>query len=138
MARELTRPARITVEEFDRLFESVRNWGRWGPDDQLGTLNYVTPAKIRETASLVRSGRAVSMAIPINKEAGPDNPNPAAHFISMGHDIPVGGGESFGMCFLGMASHGDCHTHVDALNHVAYKGRLYNGKDAVATLTPGL
>jgi kynurenine formamidase len=34
------------------------------------------------------------------------------------------------MCFLGMASHGDCHTHVDALNHVAYKGKLYNGKPA--------
>jgi kynurenine formamidase len=34
------------------------------------------------------------------------------------------------MCYLGMASHGDCHTHVDALNHVAYKGKLYNGKPA--------
>jgi kynurenine formamidase len=135
MAEELTRPARLSAEEFDRVFEAVRNWGRWGPDDELGTLNYVTPEKIREAAALVRSGRSVSLAIPINKEAGPDNPNPAYHFISMGHDIPVGGGETFGMCFLGMASHGDCHTHVDALNHVAYKGRLYNGRDAIATLT---
>jgi len=135
MTRELTRPARVTVDEFDRLFESVKNWGKWGADDELGTLNYATAQRRREAASLVRSGRTVSMAIPINKVAGPDNPNPAAHFIAMGHDIPVGGGESFGMCFLGMMSHGDCHTHVDALNHVAYKGQLYNGKDAVATLT---
>ena len=135
MARELTKPGQVSVEEFDRLFESVKNWGRWGSDDQFGTLNYVTPEKIREAASLVRSGRSVSLAIPINKEAGPDNPNPASHFISMGHDIPVGGGETFGMCFLGMSSHGDCHTHVDALNHVAYKGQLYNGKNAIATLT---
>ncbi len=75
------------------------------------------------------------MAIPINKVAGPDNPMPAYHFINLGHDIPIGGGESFGLCFLAMASHGDAHTHVDALNHVAYNGQLYNGKDATATLT---
>ena len=135
MARELTRPAQVSAEEFDRLFEAVTNWGRWGLDDELGTLNYVTADKVRAAAALVRSGRSVSMAIPINKEAGPDNPNPAVHFIAMGHDVQVGGGESFGMCFLGMMSHGDCHTHVDALNHVAYRGKLYNGKDALATLT---
>ena len=62
------------------------------------------------------------MAIPINKVAGPDNPNPAVHLMSLMHDIPISeSGLSFGMCFLGMASHGDCHTHVDALNHVAYR-----------------
>ena len=62
------------------------------------------------------------MAIPINKVAGPDNPNPAVHLMSLMHDLPVSeSGLSFGMCFLGMASHGDCHTHVDALNHVAYQ-----------------
>ena len=51
--------------------------------------------------------------------------------MSLMHDIPISeSGLSFGMCFLGMASHGDCHTHVDALNHVGYKGQLYNGKPA--------
>ncbi len=71
------------------------------------------------------------MAIPINKVAGPDNPNPAVHLMSLLHDLPVSAsGLSFGMCYLAMASHGDCHTHVDALNHVGYKGKLYNGKPA--------
>ena len=75
------------------------------------------------------------MAIPINKVAGPDNPNPAYHFISLNHDIPISAsGLTFGMCFLGMVSHGDCHTHIDALNHVGYRGELYNGKPT-ATLT---
>ena len=113
------------------MFEAVKNWGRWGPDDELGTLNYLTPDKVAAAAALVKSGRTVSMAIPINKVAGPDNPNPAVHFMSLMHDLPVSpSGLSFGMCFLGMASHGDCHTHVDALNHVAYRGQLYNGKPA--------
>jgi kynurenine formamidase len=129
MTRTLTTAAPVSLAAFDAMFESVKNWGRWGPDDELGTLNYITPEKIAAASKLVRSGRTVSMAIPINKAAGPDNPNPAVHFMSMTHDLPIGpAGVTFGMCFLGMASHGDCHTHVDALNHVAYKGKLYNDK----------
>lgn len=135
MAQAPTPPAPLTLAEFDAIYESVKNWGRWGPDDERGTMNYVTPAKIAAAAALVRSGRTVSMAIPINKTAGPDNPNPAVHMISLMHDLPVSeSGLSFGMCYLAMASHGDCHTHVDALNHVGYRGQLYNGKPA-ATLT---
>ena len=131
MTRTLTPPAPVSLAEFDAMFEAVKNWGRWGPDDELGTLNYLTPDKVAAAAALVKSGRTVSMAIPINKVAGPDNPNPAVHLMSLMHDLPVSAsGLSFGMCFLGMASHGDCHTHVDALNHVAYRGQLYNGKPA--------
>jgi kynurenine formamidase len=135
MARARTLPKAVSLEEFDRIFESVKNWGRWGPDDELGTLNYLTPDRVAAAASLVQSGRTVSMAIPINKVAGPDNPSPAYHFMTLMHDLPVSpSGLSFGMCFLGMASHGDCHTHIDALNHVGYRGQLYNGKP-VSTLT---
>jgi kynurenine formamidase len=124
-------PATVSLAEFDRIFESVKNWGRWGPDDQLGTLNYITPAKVREAAGLVRSGRRVSMEIPINTVAGPDNPNAAIHFISQAHDFDIGSsGLRFALDFLGMACHGDCHSHVDALCHISYKGLVYNGKAA--------
>lgn len=124
-----TPPAPVSLAEFEALFEQVKNWGRWGPDDERGTMNYLTPDKIAAAARLVKSGRTVSMAIPINKAAGPDNPSPAVHMMSLMHDIPISEtGLSFGMCYLAMASHGDCHTHVDALNHVGWKGMLYNGK----------
>ena len=129
-------PSKVSMAEFDEIFESVKNWGRWGPDDQLGTLNYITPEKVREAAGLVRSGRRVSMEIPLNKVAGPDNPNPAIHFVSQAHDIDIGSsGLRFGLDFLGMACHGDCHSHVDALCHVSYKGQVYNGKPAQEVLT---
>jgi kynurenine formamidase len=135
MSRTLTRPSPVSLDEFNRIFESVKNWGRWGPDDELGTLNFLTPERVADAARLVRSGRQVSMALPINTIAGPDNPNPAIHFMSLMHDIPVGpAGLSFAMCFLGMASHGDAHTHIDALNHIGYRGQLYNGKPT-STLT---
>ena len=47
----LTLPAPVTLREFDEIFESVKNWGRWGPDDELGTLNYITPDTVRAAAA---------------------------------------------------------------------------------------
>lgn len=127
--------SRVTVDQFEAIFESVKNWGRWGPDDELGTMNYVTGETVRRAAGLVRSGRRVSMAIPINKVAGPDNPQPALQFVTQGHEIPVDSSSvRFGLDFLGMACHGDCHTHVDALCHISYRGLTYNGRDAAAVL----
>lgn len=136
MAMSSPTQQKVTLEEFDRIFESVKNWGRWGADDQLGTMNLITPERVRAAAALVRSGRRVSMEIPINKTAGPDNPNPAIHFVTQGHDIDIGSsGLRFGLDFLGMACHGDCHTHMDALCHISYKGLTYNGKPAEEVLT---
>ena len=127
---------KVSLAEFEAIYESVKNWGRWGPDDQLGTLNLITPERVRAAAGLVRSGRRVSLQIPINTVAGPDNPNPAIHFVTQGHDIDIGsGGLRFGLDFLGMACHGDCHSHVDALCHISYDGLTYNGKRAEEVLT---
>jgi kynurenine formamidase len=121
----------VSVAAFEAIFESVKNWGRWGPDDQIGTMNYVTPEKVREAAGLVRSGRRVSLAVPINKVSGPDNPQQALLLVVQGHDVPIDGSKvRFGFDWLGMAAHGDCHTHVDALCHVSYDGLTYNGRPA--------
>jgi len=121
------KPSFVTAKEFDKIFQSVCNWGRWGKDDEKGTLNYITPEHIRTAASLVRSGRSVSLAIPINKVAGPDNPNPPLHHITHNHDIDIPQGEPhFVLDFFGSVCHGDCHTHLDSLCHVSYRKKLYN------------
>ncbi|HJS96116.1 MAG TPA: cyclase family protein [Solirubrobacteraceae bacterium] len=126
----------VPVEQFEAIFESVKNWGRWGPDDEFGTMNYITRDTVCRAAGLVRSGHRVSMTIPINKLVGPDNPQPALQFVTQGHEIPVDSSQvRFGLDFLGMACHGDCHTHVDALCHISYGGLTYNGRDAAAVLT---
>ena len=52
---EPTPPAPVTLAEFDDIFEAVKNWGRWGPEDELGTLNYVTADTVR--AGPRQSGR---------------------------------------------------------------------------------
>jgi kynurenine formamidase len=136
MTQAMPSGAQVSIEEFEQIFESVKNWGRWGPNDQLGTLNFITPGHVRAAAGLVQSGRRVSLEIPINTVAGPDNPNPAIHFVSQAHDIDIGsGGLRFGLDFMGMACHGDCHTHVDALCHISYNGLTYNGHPAQEVLT---
>lgn len=129
---------KISAKEFDQLFESLKNWGRWGTEDEKGTLNYITPETIRNAVATVKSGRSVSMSIPINTLSGPDNPNPAIHYMANTHDIDIGSGElRFATDFLGMQFHGDCHTHMDALCHIAYKGLLYNGKPAASVTVCG-
>jgi len=125
----------MSAREFDELFQKVSNWGRWGPDDERGTLNYITPAHVRAAAAQVRSGRSVSLALPINTVAGPDNPRPAVHYMVQTYDVKSDIGEpQFALDYLASEFHGDCHTHIDALCHIAYKGRLYNGKLATSVV----
>jgi kynurenine formamidase len=133
-----SKPKPISAAEFEQLFERLSNWDKWGPDDRLGTLNYITAEQVRRAAGLVRTGRSVSLAIPINKQAGPDNPRPALHYMVQGHDIKDEIGDpQFAMDYLGSECHGDCHTHIDALCHVSYKGKLYNGKPAAGVTSRG-
>ncbi len=120
---------KMSLKEYDELFNKVCNWGKWGLDDERGTLNYISPNHVKAAAGLVRSGRSVSLAIPINTVAGPDNPHPATHYMVQLYDIKSDLGEpQFVSDYLACEFHGDCHTHIDALCHIAYKGKLYNGK----------
>jgi kynurenine formamidase len=128
----------MSAKEFDELFNKVCNWGRWGTDDVRGTLNFITPAHVRTAASLVHSGRSVSLEIPINKLAGPDNPRPPSHYMVQTYDAPNRLGQpQFAKDYLAWEFHGDCHTHIDALCHVAYKGKLYNGRPSNAVTSQG-
>jgi kynurenine formamidase len=138
MTQPKTVPGFVSAKEFDQLFQRVSNWGRWGPDDEKGTLNYLTPEHVRASAALVQSGRTVSLAVPINTVAGPDNPRPSLHHMVRTYDIqPAHGEPRFAADFLGSEIHGDCRTHVDALCHVAYKGKLYNGKSPATVTSQG-
>ena len=87
-------------------------------------------------AGLVRSGRQVTMSIPMNKKAGPDNPSPVLHHVVQGHDIDINSSTlTFATDFVGVEFHGDCHTHMDALCHIAYRGLVYNGRAAQEVMT---
>jgi kynurenine formamidase len=103
------------------LHAELSNWGRWGADDQLGTLNLITPEITAAAAATVRSGRTVSCARPLNTEAAADNPAPVAH-----HMIGTAT-EGWGADYFALAPHGFATSHIDALCHVFHEGKLFNG-----------
>ncbi|MFG2828216.1 cyclase family protein [Streptomyces sp. NPDC048434] len=118
----------VSREEFDALFETVRTWGRWTPADR-GAWNRVTPDLVRRATALVRSGTVVPLARPWNTTPGPDNSRPALHYMSDLGDIEPPE-PSTHKDFIAADYHGKAVSHLDALSHVAYRGRLYDGRTA--------
>jgi kynurenine formamidase len=110
----------LTKAEFERWKTQLSNWGRWGKDDELGTLNLVTPAKRRQAADLVKDGEPVSMASDVDTEKSVDNTSPYEHTMISLTDINAGER-------LSVAYHGYRHTHLDAFAHRFFDGKMWNG-----------
>ena len=112
-------------------FDSLSNWGRWGEDDQMGTLNLVTPEKTRRAAGLVQEGATLSCARTLRYEAAPDVPVPPLHYmIESGEGWSSGSNPRASSDFIGVAFHGHFVTHMDSLAHFFWEGKLYNGRPA--------
>jgi hypothetical protein len=128
-ARMKTKPVRMSARDSNRLFEKIRNWGRWGPNDARDTLNCITPGQAPAAATLVRSARSVSLSLPANTVAGPDNLHSGVRDILQTHGMSSELGEPTStLNYLACECHGNCHKHIDAPCHIAYKGQLYNGE----------
>ena len=119
-----------TVEQFEAYRQRFSNWGRWGDDDQLGTLNHITDDARRAAAALVREGRTVSCARPLATQPGPRNPTPAQHFMRV---------SEWGCSdYIGVSYHGYVNTHIDALCHIfTLDQQLYNGRPSSEVTTQG-
>ena len=122
-----------TQEEVRDYFESLSNWGRWGDDDQLGTLNLVTPDKRRQAAALVREGLSIGCARPISTRHAVDQPITPVHFmVDSGEVYCLDGDDEWttqhSTDYFGMPIHGPAQTHLDALCHQFWAGRMYNGR----------
>ena len=116
----------MTMAEFDGMFQRLSNWQRWGPDDELGTMNYLTPSHADASTKLVKTGRQVSMCLKIRTRAAPDNDRPALHYMTQLAAFQTGEPTS-NLDFFGFDYHGKSITHIDALCHCVYRGKLYNG-----------
>ena len=66
-------PPRVTNDDITRWMTELSNWGRWGKDDQIGTLNLITADKRKQALRLARDGVAVSLAHTLDKEQFPDH-----------------------------------------------------------------
>ncbi|MGV0790022.1 cyclase family protein [Mycolicibacterium sp. XJ2] len=140
-----------SMSEFRRVADEVRNWGRWGDDDELGTLNFITPEKVAEAASLVKKGTV----IPLGGDFGSNGPQGAFQFRpNPTHVMTVDGGDANTLAQYGpqwlrnSVAHQvseffvdnpfrfnddmivmplQAATQWDAISHVYYEDKLYNG-----------
>jgi kynurenine formamidase len=113
---------RLTPDEVKASFERISNWGRWGKEDQLGALNFITAEKRAAAARLAKAGEIVSLALPLSTETTAENPQPVQHLM-----LHVGPHAVAALDYFGIAPHGMAFTHLDALCHVFWDGRMYNG-----------
>lgn len=112
---------RATVESW---MKELSNWGRWGAKDQLGAVNLITPAVRRRAAKLVKEGFSISLSRDADPVRAVDNSRPfEKRMLSTGVDAnPMFAMDSYTMSF-----HGASLTHLDAMSHTFYGGKLYNG-----------
>lgn len=160
----LTEKIRVTVDslgEFHRVADKVRNWGRWGNSDELGTLNFIDDEKVRQSASLVKKGKV----FPLGIEIGTSSPQGGLDFRNKPiHLMTVDGGDETEWVKYGSRwpENGTARqisgyfeaspfrfnddmvimplqaaTQWDALSHAYYDGLLYNGFPASSVTSAG-
>src|SRR5207253_11457148 len=130
-------PGPMTETEFRSLYERLRGQLPWGPDDRRGALNYITPAEILAALGEVTLGRTVSLAAPVEHRPAADNPDPAQHQMKGPLGADAGPGLAFSMDRIAMNIHGNADSHIDALCHVIFDGKLYNGVAADTVTATG-
>ncbi len=112
----------MTQEDVEKMLRGLSNWGRWGATDELGALNLITPAKRKEAAALVAEGRSLSLAHNAIKERADDSPPFEHRMLETGANSQTGASDIYSVQY-----HGFTATHMDALCHVFWKGKMYNG-----------
>ena len=136
----------MSDDTLGTLARQVRNWGKWGPDDELGTLNYITPAAIAAAARLVTAGKVFALGIPLQRE-GPQSGtrqrfNPIHTMFRDGGDQPrtpeeVRAMQGYGGSDDWIVMPLQCVTQWDSLAHVFYEGKMWNGYDATLVTSSG-
>ncbi len=121
----------LSADDVQDLHQRLSNWGRWGPDDQLGTLNFVTTEVTTAAVALVRTGRTVSCARPLPTQPALDNMNPVVHHMTGTAT------EGYGGDYFAITTHGYATSHIDALCHIFHEGSMYNGFSSDAVTAHG-
>ena len=118
----------LNQADIERLMEELSNWGRWGPSDELGAANLITPAKRLEAIALATEGITVSLAHRLLTNEAADVSRPFERRM-LGLPDPTrepvfrgGVSDNYNISY-----HGYSHSHIDSLCHILYKGLMYNG-----------
>lgn len=119
--------------------EKLSNWGRWGPEDQLGTLNLVTPEMVRDAAGLIRRGRTFALGLALDQKLQSGlfggRWNPIHTMLATGTDAAAGLQDGETDAYLRYADDAinlpcQCSTQWDALAHIFLDDKMWNGYPA--------
>ena len=116
-------------QELAALFATCSNAGRWGPDDELGTLNLITPATRRRAARLVTEGLSVSMAADLSLQHSPSTDSLTSHTAFSDPAAPIAVADAITLQVHGWS------THLDALGHIYTDDVGYNGRRRTEVFT---
>jgi kynurenine formamidase len=133
------RTGRITVSEtkvweHHELGKKLSNWGRWGADDEIGTLNFVTDAKRQQAGQMVKTGKVIDMGMAYDKK-GPQDGQFRANPIHTMTFMPIdtkGAPDTMISADDTVTMGLQCATQWDSLAHVGYGGFFYNGMPETA------
>jgi kynurenine formamidase len=120
--------------EFHELAKRVNNWGRWGPDDERGTLNLITDEAVARASACIRTGRRFALALPLSENGPmmgnvPGRPsNPKRTMLSL-HLAMTKDPDAIRFSDDQVSMPLQAATHWDSLAHVSYMGKIYNGFD---------
>jgi kynurenine formamidase len=128
---------KVTLKDINAVAERVTNWGRWGADDEVGTLNNISPKDIVNAARLIRKGKVFSLALNFDNQ-GPQNGlwgnrfNPIHTMLATGTDAVSGRQESMKLRYADdmVSMPLQCGTQWDALGHIFFGEKMWNGYDA--------
>src|SRR5262245_44562860 len=138
-----SRNIKVSKAAVDEAFQALSNWGRWGKDDHIGTLNHITPDDIVAAGKLIKRGKVFALGIPL----GPSGPqrglfgkrwNPIHTMLATGTDALAG--RQKGLLYADDALNMPIQsaTHWDSLGHIFYHDKMYNDRPASAVDSNGL
>jgi kynurenine formamidase len=128
------------MQRIHEIAKKVSNWGRWGAEDERGTLNFITADKIREAAACVKQGTVFSLGLPFGAEGpqigqgGRVNPMHVMSALHVGYG-PDPEGFRYNDDLVVMPL--QCATQWDSLAHIFDDGKMYNGYDAALVTSSG-
>ena len=126
----------LTMADLEAMSEKCSNWGRWGPDDEIGTLNFIGPEELKHSAKMVKQGKSISLGLDFNQD-GPQTGkfrrfNPVHVMLATGTDAEAGKHTHPNIQYADdmVTMPLQCGTQWDALSHIFNEGKMWNGYDA--------
>src|SRR5246127_4766737 len=131
---------KITRQDLREAAEKYKNWGKWGPQDEIGTLNYTTADDIIAAAQLVKRGKVISLALNFDQfgPQGAKSKYPSLGRINPLHVMLRTGADAYSgvLDHRGIRAADDivvmplqCGTQWDGLGHIFYENNMWNGYD---------